>query len=95
MLPKPPAQRRLPAPRRQVGATPEGVERPRCLAEPGILEAAEASLAPEDRPVAPTQADSKWRFFWRVGPRPAHTAYAGEAGLRQQGRRLAPAAFSW
>lgn len=42
----------------QVGATPEGVEKPRCLRDPAILAHA-ASLAPADRPTTPTRADVK------------------------------------
>ncbi|GAB4817628.1 hypothetical protein N2152v2_004674 [Parachlorella kessleri] len=58
----------------QVGATPEGIEKPRCLHDHSIVEAA-ARLAPEHQPVMPAKADSKWRFFWRVGTRPQQTAY--------------------
>ncbi|KAL4430971.1 hypothetical protein ABPG75_006227 [Micractinium tetrahymenae] len=58
----------------QVGATPEGVERPRCLRDPAILAHA-ASLVPADQPTIPTGADVKWRFFWRLGERPRDTRY--------------------
>lgn len=76
----------------QVGATPEFIEKPRCLADHSILEVAAAELGPEDQPVAPTQADAKWRFFWRVGPRPQQTQYAGALTLLGVGGWVAPAA---
>ncbi|KAK9842098.1 hypothetical protein WJX81_008332 [Elliptochloris bilobata] len=59
----------------QVGATPEGVEVPRCLADAECL-AAMAGQPAASRATLPTGADAKWRFFWRLGPRPATTAYA-------------------
>jgi hypothetical protein len=58
----------------QVGATPEGTEKPRCLRDEAIQRYA-ASLAPQDRPSLPTAADPKWRFFHRVGDRPAATQF--------------------
>ena len=58
----------------QVGATPEGVETPACLHSPSTA-AAVASLPPAARPTWPAGADPKWRFFWRVGPRPPATAF--------------------
>lgn len=58
----------------QVGATPDGIEKPRCLHDKAILEQA-AALPPEDRPTVPTAADVKWRFFWRLGERPLDTRY--------------------
>ena len=61
--------------RAQVGATPEGVEVPRCLADTECL-AAIAGQPDASRATLPTGADAKWRFFWRLGPRPAATAYA-------------------
>ncbi|KAF8056110.1 DEGP9 [Scenedesmus sp. PABB004] len=59
----------------QVGATPSGVEVPRCVAEPEACAAAVAALAPEHRPTLPTGPDVKERFFWRVGGRPPATGY--------------------
>lgn len=83
----------------QIGATPEGVERPsllRGMEEEGSTSAARArrlverieersrekkkmgSAADEtssQMPTWPRGADPKWRFFWRVGPRPAATAF--------------------
>jgi hypothetical protein len=58
-----------------VGATPEGVEVPRVLADAECL-AALAGQPEARRATLPTGADAKWRFFWRLGPRPAATAYA-------------------
>ena len=69
-LPKPTSR----FPPSQVGATPEGVEQPACLHSPGA-KAAAAALPPAVRPTWPSGADPKWRFFWRVGPRPAATAF--------------------
>lgn len=55
----------------QVGVTPEFVERPRnhCSRV--------AALASSEQPqtLCPPDYDSKWRFFWRVGPRPAETKF--------------------
>lgn len=51
---------------RQVGATPEGVEKPRCLRDPAILAHA-ASLTPADRPTTPTGADVKVSRRRRLG----------------------------
>uniref|UniRef100_A0A1D1ZZ37 Isopenicillin N synthase-like Fe(2+) 2OG dioxygenase domain-containing protein n=1 Tax=Auxenochlorella protothecoides TaxID=3075 RepID=A0A1D1ZZ37_AUXPR len=59
----------------QVGATPDGTERPRCLADSAILRRAEAELGEADRPTPPQGPDSKWRFFWRLGERPAQTRF--------------------
>lgn len=56
----------------QVGATPDGVERPRDNS--GIAE----KLAESERPVSipsARQKDPKWRFFWRCGERPATTEF--------------------
>jgi isopenicillin N synthase-like dioxygenase len=58
----------------QVGATPENVEKPRCLRDQALLEAAKA-LPPPHRPTIPTTADVKWRYFWRVGERPKETRF--------------------
>lgn len=61
----------------QVGATPEGIEEPACLRSPRKQQeaAALAHVPPSDQPHWPTGADPKWRFFWRLGDRPAETAY--------------------
>jgi len=53
----------------QVGVTPEGVEKAKCASDPKCI--AEMDGMPErHRPLKPKKADPKWRFFWRVGPRP-------------------------
>lgn len=49
----------------QVGATPAGVEKPRCLRDAKLRELV-AGMAPEHAPTIPTGADVKWRFFWRL-----------------------------
>ena len=61
----------------QVGATPEGIEEPACLRPPRreAEAAALAALPSTSQPHWPTGADPKWRFFWRLGPRPATTAF--------------------
>ena len=48
---------------------------PRCLADAGCLAAIEGQPA-ASRATRPTGADAKWRFFWRLGARPATTSYA-------------------
>ena len=60
-----------------MGATPELVEVPRCKGDPECARV--VSLQPEEhRATMPSGPDPKWRFFWRVGPRPAEgsTRYA-------------------
>ncbi|CAK0743882.1 hypothetical protein CVIRNUC_001504 [Coccomyxa viridis] len=59
----------------QVGATPEGVEVPRCVVDPDCLQTIEQQQ-PEHRATVPPGADPKWRFFWRLGPRPERTQFA-------------------
>lgn len=55
----------------QVGVTPAGREVPRDNCDKLRAFAPEnASLTP-----CPPEADPKWRFFWRVGPRPEHTKF--------------------
>jgi isopenicillin N synthase-like dioxygenase len=56
------------------GATPEMVEKPRCLRDQSILDQA-AKMPLEDRPNVPQQADVKWRFFTRIGERPKMTRF--------------------
>ena len=61
-----------------MGATPEGVEVPQAATDPA-LQALIAAQAPQHRasPLpAPDPADPKWRFMWRIGPRPTSTAFA-------------------
>jgi isopenicillin N synthase-like dioxygenase len=73
----------------QVGATPEFMERPRCLRDQSILEKAAANLPVEDQPSIPSTADAKWRFFWRVGERPKHFTRFAELNAEP----VIPAAF--
>lgn len=54
--------------------TPEGVEVPRCSVDPKMQELMR-SLPPISRPLIPVGADRKWRYMWRIGPRPAHTRF--------------------
>jgi isopenicillin N synthase-like dioxygenase len=58
----------------QVGVTPENVERPRDHAQ------RISSYGEQDKPLSsavPTK-DPKWRFFWRVGPRPEVTEFPSQ-----------------
>jgi isopenicillin N synthase-like dioxygenase len=71
----------------QVGVTPENVECAKCAKDPKCLEKIDAMPA-EDRPHKPTKADPKWRFFWRIGPRPAKSAFP-----EQNLEPVVPAAF--
>lgn len=60
----------------QIGVTPEGVEFPRCANDPSCKELVdELSKNPNNAPHMPTQPDAKWRFFHRMGPRPATTKF--------------------
>lgn len=68
----------------QIGATPEGIERPSLLREDSTSAARAGSLVEKIKaknlnsshlPTWPRVADPKWRFFWRVGPRPAETSF--------------------
>lgn len=56
----------------QVGVTPSFVEKPRNHC------ARVGALGPDDKPltICPPEKDPKWRFFWRVGPRPKTTKFA-------------------
>ncbi|CAM9550310.1 unnamed protein product [Discosporangium mesarthrocarpum] len=55
----------------QVGVTPEGTERPRSHCE--TINRLPDGHQPKT--ICPPEADPKWRFFWRVGPRPELTEY--------------------
>lgn len=59
----------------QVGVTPEGVEMPRCAMDPQCV-ASVNQQPPEHRATLPTGPDPKWRYFWRIGDRPAATEFA-------------------
>ncbi|KAF2073569.1 hypothetical protein CYY_005118 [Polysphondylium violaceum] len=53
----------------QLGATPEFTEEPRDHSE--VIN----KLLPQYAAHAPKGADPKWRFFWRIGDRPADTKF--------------------
>lgn len=54
--------------------TPEGVEVPRSLVDQEIQEKLKA-LPKECQPSPLSGPDPKWRYMWRVGPRPAVTRF--------------------
>ncbi|KAM7472477.1 hypothetical protein LguiA_010660 [Lonicera macranthoides] len=58
----------------QVGVTPEGVEVPRSLVDEEMQEKLRA-MPKEYQPSTPTGPDPKWRYMWRVGPRPSNTRF--------------------
>ncbi|XP_062093447.1 uncharacterized protein LOC133799445 [Humulus lupulus] len=58
----------------QVGVTPEGVEVPRSLVDEDMQEKLRA-MPEEYRPSLPKGPDCKWRYMWRVGPRPLQTRF--------------------
>lgn len=58
----------------QVGITPEGVEKPRCLSDISVQDKI-ASLPKEHKPQQPSGPDPKWRYFWRLGKRPEKTRF--------------------
>ncbi|PON86263.1 Non-heme dioxygenase N-terminal domain containing protein [Trema orientale] len=58
----------------QVGVTPEGVEVPRSLVDEEMQEKLRA-MPEEHRPTPPKGPDCKWRYMWRVGPRPSQTRF--------------------
>ncbi|ONK68599.1 uncharacterized protein A4U43_C05F13810 [Asparagus officinalis] len=58
----------------QVGVTPEGVEVPRSLVDEKLQE--KIRMMPEEfQPSIPRGPDPKWRYMWRVGPRPENTLF--------------------
>ncbi|XP_058073522.1 uncharacterized protein LOC131222472 [Magnolia sinica] len=58
----------------QVGVTPEGVEVPRSLVDEEMQEKIK-SMQKEFQPSTPMGPDLKWRYMWRVGPRPSTTRF--------------------
>ncbi|KAH7544767.1 hypothetical protein FEM48_Zijuj01G0021200 [Ziziphus jujuba var. spinosa] len=58
----------------QVGVTPEGVEVPRSLVDEEMQEKVNA-MPEQFRPALPKGPDCKWRYMWRVGPRPSNTRF--------------------
>lgn len=65
-----------------MGVTPSGVERPRCLDDNGELLSPTGTWHERRRPVIPTGPDPKWRYMWRIGPRPSSTKF-GELNAEQ------------
>ncbi|KAH7570665.1 hypothetical protein ACOSP7_018992 [Xanthoceras sorbifolium] len=58
----------------QVGVTPEGVEVPRSLVDEE-MQAKLNAMPKESQPCIPKGPDPKWRYMWRVGPRPSKTRF--------------------
>ncbi|CAI9103148.1 OLC1v1001594C1 [Oldenlandia corymbosa var. corymbosa] len=58
----------------QVGVTPEGVEVPRSLVDEDMQGKLRA-MPKEFQPATPSGPDPKWRYMWRVGPRPQNTRF--------------------
>lgn len=54
--------------------TPEGVEVPRSLVDEEMKEKLRA-MPKEYQPSSPSGPDPKWRYMWRVGPRPKITRF--------------------
>lgn len=55
----------------QIGVTPSHIEKARNTC--GII----GAMTPDNKPLSPCppEHDPKWRFFWRIGPRPAETKF--------------------
>lgn len=58
----------------QVGVTPEGVEIPRSLVDEEMQKKFR-TMPKESQPSIPIGPDPKWRYMWRVGPRPSNTRF--------------------
>uniref|UniRef100_A0A453PF17 Isopenicillin N synthase-like Fe(2+) 2OG dioxygenase domain-containing protein n=3 Tax=Aegilops tauschii subsp. strangulata TaxID=200361 RepID=A0A453PF17_AEGTS len=63
-----------PPPLPEVGVTPEGVEVPRSLVDKEMQDRIK-SMPEEFQPATPKGPDPKWRYMWRVGPRPSNTRF--------------------
>lgn len=57
-----------------MGVTPEGVEIPRSLVDEEMQGKLRA-MPKEFQPSIPMGPDPKWRYMWRVGPRPSNTHF--------------------
>ncbi|CAH2080620.1 unnamed protein product [Thlaspi arvense] len=57
-----------------VGVTPEGVEVPRSLVDREMQKKLQ-SMPKEFQPATPVGPDPKWRYMWRIGPRPSNTRF--------------------
>ncbi|XP_010695389.2 uncharacterized protein LOC104908034 [Beta vulgaris subsp. vulgaris] len=58
----------------QVGVTPEGVEVPRSLVDVEMQQKLK-DMPLEFQPSSPMGPDPKWRYMWRIGPRPSNTQF--------------------
>ncbi|KAK9910006.1 hypothetical protein M0R45_033983 [Rubus argutus] len=58
----------------QVGVTPEGVEVPRSFVDEEMQHKLKQMPKPL-QPSTPKGPDRKWRYMWRVGPRPSKTRF--------------------
>ncbi|KAL9242606.1 hypothetical protein vseg_016592 [Gypsophila vaccaria] len=58
----------------QVGVTPEGVEVPRSLVD-SEMQCRLKDMPREYQPNTPRGPDPKWRYMWRIGPRPTNTRF--------------------
>ncbi|XP_078443458.1 2-oxoglutarate (2OG) and Fe(II)-dependent oxygenase superfamily protein [Wolffia australiana] len=58
----------------QVGVTPEGVEIPRSLVDME-MRGKIRTMPKEFQPLLPSGPDPKWRYMWRIGPRPINTKF--------------------
>ncbi|XP_050386093.1 uncharacterized protein LOC126802494 [Argentina anserina] len=58
----------------QVGVTPEGVEVPRSLVDEEMQQRLK-EMPEQVQPATPKGPDCKWRYMWRVGPRPSNTRF--------------------
>lgn len=54
--------------------TPEGVEVPRSLVDEEMQEKLK-QMPKQVQPATPKGPDCKWRYMWRVGPRPSQTSF--------------------
>ncbi|KAL5983287.1 hypothetical protein ACLOJK_017371 [Asimina triloba] len=77
----------------QVGVTPEGVEVPRSLVDEEMQQKIK-SMPKEFQPSAPVGPDPKWRYMWRVGPRPSKTRFQVVAEMAAIGFGLPKDAFT-
>ncbi|XP_077210389.1 uncharacterized protein LOC143845866 [Tasmannia lanceolata] len=60
--------------RYQVGVMPEGIEVPRSLVDEEMKQRIRR-IPKEFQPTIPVGPDPKWRYMWRVGPRPLNTRF--------------------
>ncbi|KAI3992227.1 hypothetical protein MKX01_021635 [Papaver californicum] len=77
----------------QVGVTPEGVEVPRSLVDKDLQQKL-STIPEENQPSTPVGPDPKWRYMWRVGPRPSKTCFQVVAEMAAIGFGLPKDAFT-